>query len=140
MYTETDRKVFRYLLTFPDGQTIPRYADPIAIRRNLLLATGGKLHKLLEDANKDIVQIDDSLREGSAEWQAAVESSRLPEDSPERLQALQARGILAQAACMAFQLPPFDSMTGEGVLEEESIAILAEYLIWLEAKKKSGGR
>jgi hypothetical protein len=124
-FSPEDRRIFRYLLTFPGGQQIPRYADPIAVKRNLHLATGGRLNKLIADANKDARSPDDP--------------TVIEEDHPDRLTALQARGQLAHAVCLAFELPRFDSTTGEGMVEEECMALLVEYLNWLGQKKTSGG-
>lgn len=104
---------------------MPRYADPIAVKRMLHIATGGRLNKLIEDANRDA---------------HGPEAFPLDDESPERLAALQARGVLATATCHAFGLPLFDPTTGEGLTEEEALALLREYLLWLDQKKTSGER
>lgn len=124
MYTPEERRIFRFVLTFPSGQQVPRYADPIAVKRNLHIATGGRLNKLIADANKDVRTAD---------------NPPLDDESPERMAALQARGTLAGAACYAFELPRFDPMTGDGMTEEEAMSLLMEYLTWLDQKKTSGG-
>jgi len=44
---------------------------------------------------------------------------------------------LVQVVCDTFDLPAFDSATGEGTTEGEVLEVLEQFLNWLDTKKKS---
>ena len=119
---EEERRVFQCVF----GQTMI-HADPIAVHRRMKICTGGRFGKLIEDANVLNARPDEPGY------------TPPPEDHPEHLQALIARGVLAGAVIQAFELQPFDPMTGQGVLEEEALALLYKYLVWMDGKKKVAG-
>ena len=47
----------------------------------------------------------------------------------------QAAMLLANAAVVAFGLPPFDRKTGQGTLQDEALNVLVQFLHWREEKK-----
>ena len=124
MYPENSRRVFQYRV---GNQFF--YADPMAALRALKLACGGRLTALT--AAHNVIQ---------GYSQDGTEKQAPPEDgSPEHLSGLDARGRIAAATIQAFGLPPFNSQTGEGTLEEEAIALYVEFMGYLNAKKNSTG-
>ena len=97
-----------------------RYADPIQIRRDLLIASGGQVWQWAAEARALQDQMSVAL-EGD---QRAILAVRLAETE----------GRLAAAAYQAFDLPPVNPNTGAGVPEEEMAAILKGFLGYAEGK------
>lgn len=50
----------------------------------------------------------------------------------------QATAACAAAACEAFGLAPFDPTSGQGTPSPCALALLADFLAWVAAQKKSG--
>jgi hypothetical protein len=92
-----DRYVFAY-----EAAGVERYADPAAVRRDLLRGAGGAFDELCLAASKDGPEA---------------------EDAREKL-----HGVL----CGAFGLAPFDPSTGEGTTETESAALYEQFAAWLD--------
>ena len=113
MFSESERNVFFYL---------ERWFDPLRVWRRLQQATQGELRQLL----------------------ALAQTPKVPDDlPPEEKEAVQqvtpqqmaARDRLLEAVPHAFELPPFDPSTGTGLLEEQAMGLLFQYLAWMEEKK-----
>ena len=119
MWQEQDRQIFAY---FANGAQL--WADPIRAHRLMLQHTAGKLNDLIAKANKG----------AKTEHQMPAEPGTV-----EYVQALEAKGILAEAATAAFGLMPFDPATGQGTLESEALDVLIQFLAWLDQKKTTGG-
>lgn len=82
----------------------PAFGDPLALRRRLTALLQGEVDQVLQDSH-----------------------------SKEASLALPAVERLRWAVCEAFELgQPFDSTTGQGVLEEEWMGVLSAYTEWLE--------
>jgi hypothetical protein len=88
---------------------VARFADPLDIRRKLVRAGRGEIDRILEDA----------------------------ENSPDPMQAADAEEKRLAAVLDAFGLPPFDTATGQGTTEREALAILWEFLEYLEKNAKA---
>ena len=114
MFEDRDRLVFRYQV---DDRTV--YADPLALRRRLVQATGGEINQLLREAA-------DPPPGGAY-------------DPSQELACLAARERLAAAILAAFDLPPFDPATGGGTTEAVALAPLWEFTDWLEKNGSGGG-
>lgn len=95
---DTARLVFAHTV-----RGVKRFADPLAVKRNLLRASQGQFEAL----------------------------ERLASSAPTPLEQEDAREKLHAITCAAFDLVPFDAATGEGVTETESVAVLDEFLSWL---------
>jgi hypothetical protein len=89
------------------------YGDPIAIHRRFTLATGGDPDALL---------------------QLVAPPEGQPETSTDILRRLDAEEQLARAARKAFQLPEYDTTTGQGATDDEALSLLWKWLEWMQKK------
>lgn len=96
--------IFAYELPNGDRQ----FADPLRIRRRLVLETNGKIHDLIK-------------HQGSEEL-----GTRLKADE-----------TLAKATAASFELPMLDEKTGEGLTEEFFLDLLDKFQDWLDEQKKN---
>lgn len=106
-----------------------RYLDPLAVRRDLLVATSGRCWEWARQARQladDLAALGDAATDEAAA-QRAEWSARQAE----------LEGPLAGAAVRAFGLAPLDPETGFGFTETTALGLLYDYLGWLEGK---GGR
>lgn len=111
----------------------PVHLDPVAVRRDLVAATNGRLWELVGTARK----MQENL--------AAIESSQPTDDdglarkaamTAEFTKALvAAEGRLADAAFKAFRLTPVKAEDGTGTLESEAMDVLKAYLGYAEGKE-----
>lgn len=85
-----------------------RFADPVNVWRNLIRETDGNL--------------DQYIREAKDRSGAALESRN------------HALDILTKATRIAFELSSFLPEDGDGVLEEDCIRILVEFVNWIKKK------
>ncbi len=108
-YTEKEKQI--YTPPLPDGAA----RDPLAVRRTLYAATGGRLNDLLADA--------DAAAAVTAETTGDI--TRGPENF---VVAAQAEESLARAARKAFGLPGFPDGPPDGVVLEA----MHHFLDWLE--------
>lgn len=113
MFADRDRLVFRYEV---NGRAV--FADPLALRRRLIQATGGEFNTLLAEAQPATGGESDPAGEVGRE---------------------NARERVLGAVYQAFGLTPVDPETGGGVTEEEAAAVLTAYLAWLEKNWNGGG-
>src|SRR5262249_3807569 len=90
---------------YPNGKGQQLYADPVAAYRVLMFHTDGELNSLLDRYNADELGL----------------SATAPQ--------------LASATCIAFDLEPFDRATGKGTLQDDALALLAQFMEWREEKK-----
>jgi hypothetical protein len=99
----------RNVFRYFDGERVA-YADPMRVNRRLVAELDGD------------VQL----------WLSAYNSAdaRARSDAVERL---------APATLAAFDLPGFDTSTGDGVTEEVAMNLLRTFLEWMAAKKKTPG-
>lgn len=112
LFADNEKLIFSYDL---GGEK--RYADPLEVRRKLIRATAGEINDIIRDSQPQVV--DDGETPSGA---TPVES----------MAALDAREKLVGAARVAFDLPPLDQKTGEGVPESEVHRVLNECLFWLK--------
>lgn len=124
MWDESDRKIFSVIIA---GE--PRHFDPERLRDRLQVATRGKLNALITNVRR--------LQPEQDEDGTQVAPAALPE-SPEYIEGLACKEVLADAVCRAFGLEPFDPVTGEGTLMAEALRILVAFLQWEHELKKSG--
>ena len=103
MTFNTKRLIFTY-----DHRGSMRYADPSAIHRGLVRASGGTFDAICRACNAGEDTIEDEVKRETAK---------------EQLHAI---------VCSAFDLPLFDPSTGEGTTEAETVSLLGEFLDWLE--------
>ena len=106
MYSESERAIFGPF-DRGDGQQV--YADPLAVYRDLVLATGGEHNRLLTESG-----------------------------SEDELQRLAAEGQLIPAARQALRLVDFSLETGEGATDQQVLKILFAFTEWMSAKKEQG--
>lgn len=114
LFADNEKLIFSYDL---GGEK--RYADPLEVRRKLIRATAGEINDIIRD----------SQPQPQAEDDGETPSGSTPVES---VAALDAREKLVGAARIAFDLPPLDPKTGEGVPESEVHRVLNECLFWLK--------
>lgn len=122
MYTDKEKRIFAFYLE--DGNAEDdnvRYADPLAVRRELLRHTGGMLNDLLD---KDQLAYEQAV--SGEQVQPAVVAD-----------GADAEGRVVDAVRSAFGLTPIDPNTGEGSTDEYCKALLKEFLVYLEKKSPS---
>jgi hypothetical protein len=125
-FPEADRLIFAYTVrdkSAPGGQR-KVFADPLAIRRRMIVAGGGYLNEVLREAGTP----DPDASQGEQPLEPAAILVRE-----------QARENRYKIVCEAFGLIPVDETSGEGITETEAMAILGEYLDWLSGESKPGG-
>jgi len=86
------------------------YADPLAIYRRLVLALDGEPNRWIEESRSDVAVL-----------------------------RVNAEQRLDQAVRVAFEMAPFDPLTGGGATAEFCDAALDAYLVYLDAKKEPAG-
>lgn len=86
------------------------WADPLLAHRHLVALLGGDLGRVIGELKGS----DPGLK-------------------------YQSTSQTAWAVCEVFGLPPFDAATGQGTTASAALALLADFLHWVEAQKKSGG-
>lgn len=123
MFTDTERLIFPYEVR---GQK--RWADPLAISRNLIRASNGEFDQIDAESR----DVPDGVG-GFAE-----QGPQGPEEFGKVLSRASAREKRHAFTCAAFGLPPFDPATGEGVTEVETAAVLDSFLVWLEGNERPG--
>lgn len=104
------------------------YADPLVIRRGLLLVTSGRCWEWAGQARL-LEQNLDKCAEGDD-----VES--IASRAEFSMQLADIEGKLAEAAFQAFGLPKIDKSTGQGISEAVALGLLQDYLGWVEEKKE----
>jgi hypothetical protein len=118
MFTDEQRLIFSY-----EVRGVKRWADPLAVRRNLLRASAGEIYELCQKAARP------------------ADSEHGPDEDPGvALDRAEAGGKLHAIACAAFGLPPFDPATGEGITEFETGELLSDFWGWLEGNAKPAGK
>lgn len=115
MFSDDDRKIFE----FSDGTKTIK-ADPLVIRRKLLVASAGEFWDLLAQGHRPA----DAGKE-------ALEIVMAREDAQEKV-------VLCVRA--AFDLPPVDPGTGQGCTEAMCWAVLGRYLDLLEGNAPAAGK
>lgn len=116
-----DRLIFTY-----EVRGDKKFADPLAVRRNLMRASLGTFDEIDRDS-RDRPAMPDGMG-------GVIDQG--PEDPGAALQREDAREKLHAVVCAAFSLAPFDPATGLGTTEAESTAVLDAFLGWLEGKEK----
>ncbi len=91
-----------------DGQR-ERYADPIRVKRVLNALLGGDTQKAVERTCHEVPQV-----------------------------AIEAMDRLVEAACLALELVPFDSATGQGMNEISVIETYNAYIAFVKKKSVIG--
>lgn len=112
-----DPRTFRY----HDGAALV-HGDPARLRRELILAVGGRLNAVL----CDYYAANDARRKGLGGEALAEAEAR----------EARAAAVLLPAARQVFALRPFDRATGRGVTDADVDAVLCEFLNYLSALKK----
>ena len=108
MTFDTSRLIFDYT-----HRGAKRFADPTAVHRGLVRAGEGEFDVVCRACNAgDDTHEDEVKRETAKEQLHAV-------------------------VCSAFWLPTFDPATGEGTTEAETVALLGEFLDWLDGPPAS---
>ena len=102
------------------------FADPFRILRELAVLLNGDPREVLEAARKAVPR--------SSEGQP-VDSEAEKVATAERAMA-QIR--LADATKQAFELTPFDKMTGTGFTDDEALELLYDFVAWLKKKQTNG--
>lgn len=125
MFTEAEKRVFKY----HDGQA-EAFADPLAVRRSLTLATAGRFNDLLRryyaDTTPAVEGETEEHKQAREDANAAVE-----------LALCGAAAELVPAVRQAFVMPPFNSADGTGATEDDVDRVLTEFLDWCDEQKKS---
>lgn len=109
------------------------FVDPLAVRRGLLVATSGRGWEWAQQArdfDRAITALPETPPQGEEEQYAA----RKAEYS---MRLAEIEGRLVAAAYQAFDLTPVDKTTGHGVTEQIMLAVLQDYLAWMEEKKSA---
>lgn len=123
MFSKTD--IYRFT---PPGQEGDVFADPLALRRALLVGTSGRCWEWAQKAKK--------LEEAVAA-EAGQDEPSLARRAEYSDQLAEVEGWLVGAAMQAFGLTPVDPATGHGCTELGALQLLYDFLGWLEGK---GGR
>lgn len=124
-YNAEERGIFAYNDGLQD-----RFGDPFAIRRRLDAALGN-VNKVLLDCHADDVPPKPDDWEGAwppADW-SPVEAAVM--------HAATARGRLVEAVREAFEMLPFDPVSGTGALEEQCNAAFTAYSEHAQKKRTS---
>ena len=121
MFPDQERSIFSYAV-----RDDTRFADPLALRRNLLRASNGEFDQVARDS-RDRPDRPDGMG-------GIVDQG--PEDFGQIMQRENAKEKLYGIICFAFGLTPFDPATGEGITEAETTAVLGRFLGFLEKKGK----
>jgi len=101
------------------------FADPLRVRRLFLEATDGRGWQYIADLDR-----------------ARTELDKLTGDDPKivaqravlEVAKVKIEGALAEATITAFDMPPFDPTTGEGVTEYDALDILRQFMEYAEGK------
>lgn len=125
MFSEQERKVFRYEVA---GRA--RWADPLAVWRALLRESGGRFLSWQKDASAD---------RPPAPPDGAPEEIALAHEASFLLARFDAEERCLACVRAAFELPPFDRDTGEGVCEQDCWDVLASFQGWLEKNDSAAG-
>ncbi len=126
MFSPEERLIFPYEVR---GQK--RFADPLAVWREFLRASGGRFAALCRQARDD---------------EDATTDASIGDDDEEAIEARHAADLKREAAreklyavlCSTFGLVPFDPETGKGVTEAEVVSLLNEFLEWSEGNGRPG--
>lgn len=124
MFSQEDRLIFAY-----EVAGVKRFADPLAVRRALLRASLGEFDQIDRDS-RDRPPVPD----GNGGF---VEPG--PEDAGTVLSREDAREKLHLVVCSAFGLPAFDPATGGGATEQQSAALLDDYMEFMAKKGRTPG-
>lgn len=112
-FSEAEKKIF----SFMRGEEAV-HMDPLALRRKLLQASGGRWHQLCKDAY-------------------APES---PEETPTQILArCDAQDKLMAVVRQAFALPKYEEATGKGAMEGDCLKLLNLYWGWLAKNARTAG-
>jgi hypothetical protein len=117
-------KIFQYRRPLT-GDVV--YADPVAAKRQFVLALGCSLNSVLEDWNASAVP------EGATS--EMKQQANLPENV---IRAAQAEERLVEAARGVFDLPPLNPATGEGVSDQECIEVIEAFLDFFRQRPTPG--
>lgn len=115
-WTEKERRIFKHIgLDDKDA-----FADPLKVRRGLLLASGG--------------HIDD--------WWEAVCQPKTFEDGNlnpayQPLKIAELEGKVCNAVRAAFDLKPVDPATGTGAMDSYCLYLMEAFLDWYEKKSEN---
>jgi hypothetical protein len=112
-WTDADKQIFEYVSQ--DGEK--RFADPLAVRRAILQASGGQI-----DAWWKEITVPET-----------IDGRPNPNFQPLAVIANEAKVIFA--ARKAFDLADFDTKTGAGVTDAYALVLTDHYLNWLGQKK-----
>jgi hypothetical protein len=126
-FPERQRLVYRY-----HNGAKEVFADPLVLRRKMIQAGRGELNQILREAVEPAAPTEEGADSGDAGGGGGVGVA----DECVRLQAQERR---AQIVYEAFGLVPFDPETGGGVTEIEAIAVLHDFLGWLEGNASRAG-
>jgi hypothetical protein len=98
------------------------HGDPAALRRGLVLATGGRVNQLL----RDYYAANDARARG------------LPDEALAAAEVREARAaaVLLPAVREVFSLKPFDGGTGRGATDDDCDRVLCEFQNYLAGLKK----
>lgn len=129
MWSEKDRKVFKYRDGSADesGELQYVFGDPFAIQRALTALLDGDPQKWLERRWEGIPEEGELDEEGNPkELVRSMEPVRY-----------EATSKCIAAARIAFGLTPWDKRTGTGCGERHVLAVLDDFLEWLDNQKKT---
>ena len=135
MFSEQERKVFRFVVGGKE-----RFADPLAVRRELLRASAGQFDLWRIDSVEPDAQpaATDGARSHTPDGagQAAEISPQQQIEEMRRagswLMALDAQEKVLACVRRAFGLDAFDPTTGGGCTEDECMAVLEAFDGWME--------
>ncbi len=108
-------------------------ADPLRLRRGLLLATSGRCWEWAQRA-KEFEDLIDGIPAVAAPGEEEKVAAQRAEWST-RLAELE--GLLVKGAYLAFGFAPIDPATGEGQTEGVVLGVLQDFLEWIEQKKSA---
>jgi len=123
-FAPPERKIF----TFWNGQMMVN-EDPLALRRRLVQASGGRLSQLCRDASDVPPPPGDRKLTEEEEKMEAIDQLRRAE----------AQDNLAAVVRQAFKLPAFNPADGKGALDAECWYCLKQWWEWSEKNGRAAG-
>lgn len=107
-------------------------ADPFRVMRELVVILGGDPNAVIQAAReKPPARPPDITTEQEEAYRLACDAVAV--------RNAESQHRLAAAARQAFNLPPFDELTGRGPLDDECLDTVYRFLDWLKKKRTSGG-
>jgi hypothetical protein len=129
---DKEERLKRHVFAYHDG-TRDVYGDPKVLLRRITQASMGQMDAIM-DASYGLRPPPSRSEEGGGEGQQQPPPPAEP--TPEEMQRQShAQEQRARVIYEAFRLKPLDPETGEGLPEEEALAVLVRFYGWLWARE-----